>query len=285
MNCSAIGMVDQSHLQLECEPPLPLFPRDFVDSEESSKYWMPSSESDRCDPQTSWSRVRRLYEGGWGRLPIGKSLDLKGVQWSKLLLTTATRDDGDATDVKAAHDVDVVAVRGPYGTPFVTVLEGCGRMMESTTNDGCTRPRRNRRRTRPTYITTKVQPAGKDEVEEWRQSVRSLLVSLSLPAVLQAHIVVSGKGTLQCGDNLLVGGSDVGVVTAGSFSSSRGYCHGFGIIGAARLLKILSEDNVPATFGRITRLLNGQVQRRIAGTVVSSPSNNEAQDVALSLLL
>ena len=88
MNCSAIGMVDQSHLQLECEPPLPLFPRDFVDSEESSKYWMPSSESDRCDPQTSWSRVRRLYEGGWGRLPIGKSLDLKGVQWSKLLLNT-----------------------------------------------------------------------------------------------------------------------------------------------------------------------------------------------------
>ena len=284
LNCAAIGMVDQSHLQLECEPPVPVFPRDFVDSEESSKYWLPSSESDRNDPETSWSRIRHLSEGGWGRLPIRKSLDLKGIHWSKLIPTLAPRDYGAETGVKAAEDVDVVTVRGPYGKPFVTILECCGRRLEST-KEGITRSRRNRRRTQPVNITTKVQPADKDDVDEWRQAVHSLLVSLSLPAVLQAHIVVLGKGTLQCGDQLLVGGSHVGVVTAGSFSPSRGHCHGFGIIGAAMLLKILSEVPSPATLGRITRLLNGQVQLRVAGTVVSSPSNSETRDVALSLLL
>lgn len=291
MNCAAVGMVEHSHLLLECDPPLPVFPRDFVDCEEAAKYWMSSSRPTRDNPQSSWSRVRQLYEGGWGRLPLRISMELKTVKWSMLISPLTTYGDADADDADVDVDVeefengDLVMVRGTFGEPFVTILEGCGRRLEPPNESNTRRLRRNRRRAGPANATKQVQPAGKEHVEAWRKVVRSLLTSLSLPAIVQAHIVPLGKGTMQSGDKISIGDSDVGFVTTGAFSPSRGHCHGFGIIGAARLLKELAEAEVPSGVGRITPSLNGRLQVRLTGSVVCSHGGGGGQEVALSLVL
>jgi hypothetical protein len=88
-----------------------------------------------------------------------------------------------------------------------------------------------------------------------------------------------------CGSQVFVGSSEVGFVTACNFSPSRGHFHGFGILGAARLLKQLSEVDAPASFGRITPQLNGRLHLRLAGTIISSLGGVECPEVALMLVL
>jgi len=288
MKCVVIGMVDQCHLQLECEPPLPLFPRDYIDCKDSSKYWFPSSsQPDSSKEHNSWSRTRQFYEGGWGRLPLLQhSPNVRGIQWSTLMTPFVMNDDdNDEKFEEGIDEVDVVTVRGQYGEPFVSILDGCGKKIESPHEEGVTKTRRNRRRAIPANTIKKVQPADQGHVGMWHQTVRNLLTSLSLPAVLQCHVVVVDKGTLQCRDRLFVGNFCLGFVTAGSFSPARGCCHGFGILGASRLLQELSETEFPDTVGRFSRLLSGEIQLCLAGKVVSSSVADGIHDVVLSLVL
>ena len=70
--CCPIGMVEEIHLQLECQPPIPVFPRDYVDTSQSKLYYNHDNTGSEQSSSLSWKLVRQLYEGGWGRLPIPK---------------------------------------------------------------------------------------------------------------------------------------------------------------------------------------------------------------------
>mmetsp|Transcript_8294 Transcript_8294/g.16089 ORF Transcript_8294/g.16089 Transcript_8294/m.16089 type:complete len:531 (+) Transcript_8294:216-1808(+) len=135
--CCAIGLVEDSHLRLECEPPIPVFPRDCVDTRASQEYWMPA-----CSSSSSWKRIRQLYEGGWGRLPIDKtfrldklrSVDFRGLVGVGVDVDVDVGvdvDEGDSTGTKdgvpAATNTtdDIVVVRGAFGRPFVDAIRRC----------------------------------------------------------------------------------------------------------------------------------------------------------------
>jgi hypothetical protein len=274
-----IGIVEEAQLMLECQPPVPLFPRDYVDTEESKKYWSGT------DPD--WKRVRQLWQGGWGRLPVDK----EPAAWSPLSFNdlilipevVATKDDTDTDETKPDSEPleqRVVVVRGAFGQPFCDALGGCAKMAP-TPDDQSSKPkpptRRKRRRTRhPTQLVS-AMPLSNDQAQEFTETCRLLQTSLTLPAVLLCHVQVSGPGTILPGARLLFrnngDGDDkptslvpssapLGIVTAGGFSPARGSCHGVGIVGAARLLEVLAS----AAVGEEKQKRGAVIVRNLNGT-------------------
>jgi hypothetical protein len=162
-----IGIVEHAHLLLECHPPLPLFPRDYVDTAQGQSYWRgttsPIGHTD-TGTRNEWHTVRRLWEGGWGRLRMPKKRsngsatnnqkELKRLSWDSIL---PRNDEGSAEKVETNHDdesldekpsdivsertddleeeeeedheeMSVVVVRGSFGQPFCDALAACGTM-------------------------------------------------------------------------------------------------------------------------------------------------------------
>ena len=261
-----IGIVEEAQLLLECQPPVPLFPRDYVDTKESKKYWS------GVDPD--WKRVRQLWQGGWGRLPVDKEpTALRPISFQDLVVpeATATKDDADEAKPDAESD-SVVVVRGTFGQPFCNAIAGCAKMAPARDpdDDSSKAPtRRKRRRTRhPTQLVS-AMPLSNDQAHEFTESCRLLQTSLTLPAVLSCHVRVSGPGTILPGARLLLGSNDddkslLGIVTAGGFSPARGGCHGVGIVGAARLLEVLAS-------------VGGEMQKRGAVIVRNLNGTSEIQ--------
>lgn len=296
MQCVVIGLKEQSHLQLECEPPVPLFPRDFVDCPASAEYWAAWSPSThRDDEVSSSSRVRHLFEGDWGRIRHKDDTKaLPSLPWSELTqaaLSSKLDADDDATDTEALDEGDLVMVRGDFGEPFLAVVNRCGQASydnlntaEDVTGDAPnhfkSNKRRKHRRAKPGNTATQIQPLSKGQIEEWRAMTKALYSNLSLPAVLQAHVVLTGEGKLDVGDPILVGSIKLGSVTAASFSPSRGQCHGLAILGAARLLDELSSMQAPSVAGRIVRLLNGRQQVCLSVNSSSSGRGNGSKKAA-----
>ncbi|VEU44065.1 unnamed protein product [Pseudo-nitzschia multistriata] len=256
--CCAIGLVEDSHLRLECEPPLLVFPRDNVDTKESQRYWKTKSSS----LPSPWDRIRQLYEGGWGRLPINKAcrLDKLSIIDFRVLANTVDcnkngigtgSEDGDFT---TDH---VVVVRGVFGKPFLNAIQGCcGRYVPNTLvamgkekEEDHDHRRRNRRKTRAGNQVIVPPPMSRDDRTSFGEMCRGLSSSLSLPAVLMVHIRAMGKGTIRSGMQIVCAGicdseSDVslGTITTGGFSTSRGVDHGIGVVGATRLLEYLDRS-------------------------------------------
>jgi hypothetical protein len=256
-----IGIVEEAQLLLECQPPVPLFPRDYVDTEESQKYW--------SGVDSDWKRVRQLWQGGWGRLPVDKEpTALSPISFQDLIVpeATATKDTTDGAKPDAESD-SVVVVRGAFGQPFCDALAGCAKMAPTRDPDDhdslkpAAPTRRKRRRTRhPTQLVS-AMPLSNDQAQEFTETCRLLQKSLTLPAVLSCHVQVSGPGTILPGAHLLFGNdgdnkSPLGIVTAGGFSPARGGCHGVGIVGAARLLEVLASAAV------------GEEERKRRGAVI-----------------
>ena len=153
--CCAIGVIEEYQMKLECEPPIPVFPRDYIDCDStSSLYWNTTptilttkkqkkkKKNEDTDTLSCWKKIRLLSEGGNGRLPISKmkkqatspslkkllpaihfhsssfsSSAIEGVGKSAL---STTEEENNNTN----HPV-VVIVRGEFGQPFVDVVEGC----------------------------------------------------------------------------------------------------------------------------------------------------------------
>ncbi len=59
----AIGLAEQSRAELEACPPLPIFPRDYPDTEQGRKYWEGGKEDGN-----DWLVIRECIEGAWGRI-------------------------------------------------------------------------------------------------------------------------------------------------------------------------------------------------------------------------
>lgn len=279
LKCVVIGVVEQSHLHLECEPPIPNFPRDFIDTEESRRYWASSNDVEK--EENDWSLIRKLYESGWGRLPTKKTVPLANISWERLV---DSRDGGVNEELKLQNP-DTVIVRGAFGQPFLAALEGCGQLIRPSndTNPISSVRRRKRRRSTAPNTAKQAQSLSKEQREKWRQMVQTLLDNLSLPAALQAHIRVAGRGTLQSGGEVFVGDSFCGFVTTGSFSPSRGMCHGLAILGAARLLQALVCVDDSASLGRVVRLSSGTNQIQLRGSLRQAPGTHSY--VTISLLL
>jgi len=266
-----IGILDEAHLRLKCEPPLLVFPRDCPDTDEGIKYWQNSD--------SEWCLVRACLEGGWGRLNIAgwkrskgfvakqaAELRLRPIHWTALIA------DADAEPVDSVLDAatlptpnEVVVMRGAqFGQPLLNAMRCCGDLPLLTTE---TSRRRKRRRVKPPHELTHTIPISPEQADSLQEMIASLLQALALPAVVSCHIFIAGRGTLDPGCRIWMSGDSlddddlIGFVTAGAFSPTRGRCHGIGIIGAARFLESLL---------RISRLGKGSA----AGRVVVRPDGS-----------
>jgi hypothetical protein len=254
-NACPIGMVDEAHLMLECHPPMLVFPRDFVDTRQGQLYWG-RGEGDN-EEFKNWQRVRLLLEGGWGRLPVTKMEPtcLSKLSFGEILTGAAAKDNKDNNydeeEIESKDEVntdDVVVVRGSFGQPFCDALAGCC-VLPPITFPVKKQNRRKRRRVRlPTQLVHSMAPSN-DQASSVSAMCHSMLQSLSLPAVIPCHLTLAGPGKLLPGTQLVAWNPNqkhtkkclpLGIVTAGGFSSSRGVCHGVGILGASRLLEILA---------------------------------------------
>ncbi|KAG7355220.1 ribonuclease P/MRP domain containing protein [Nitzschia inconspicua] len=301
ISCCAIGLVEESHLRMECEPPLPLFPRDFVDTQQSQLYW--NNEHDQASHHgsnvrvSSWKYLRHLYEGGWGRLPLKKDWATKikthAVEFQSLL--------GKETTTTSIPNSPIVVVRNAFGQPFVDVIECCtpNEILErstSTTNEHSQQQQQQRKRKRkrrkvlPSDRVLISPPLPRSQLESFSNLCQQLLSSLSLPAILICHVRVIGKGTINAGDEIVGRDLTLGRITAGTFSISRGVCHGMGVVGAARLLQYLSrcqwctdcedtknkqqqqQQQIMMNCGRIVPLSNGQRSFQLAVGIRPSSS-------------
>eukprot|EP00531_Pseudo-nitzschia_arenysensis_P006300 CAMPEP_0116118916 /NCGR_PEP_ID=MMETSP0329-20121206/2363_1 /TAXON_ID=697910 /ORGANISM="Pseudo-nitzschia arenysensis, Strain B593" /LENGTH=807 /DNA_ID=CAMNT_0003612583 /DNA_START=42 /DNA_END=2465 /DNA_ORIENTATION=+ len=290
--CCAIGLIEDCHMRLECEPPIPIFPRDYVDTQDSQKYWMGRSS---C----SWKRIRQLCEGGWGRLPVDKErrLDkLESMNFSKLVDLDDADDSGIESDNENKRMLEnegiignIVTVRGAFGQPFVDAIQGsCGNYKSSNARDQKTvepktkKRRRNRRSIRPKNQVILAPPLSKASRASLGDYCHRLSSSLSLPAVLLVHVCAIGQGRIAPGMSIVCVNSDsegiLGRITAGSFSPSRGICHGIGVVGAVRLLEYIgrttqtedSKKDSATSYGRIVRLANGLQSLQLLVKVVKS---------------
>ncbi|KAG7359257.1 ribonuclease P/MRP domain containing protein [Nitzschia inconspicua] len=290
ISCCAVGLVEECHLRMECEPPLPLFPRDFVDTRQSQIYW--NNEHDKAshhgpnDRVSNWKYLRHLYEGGWGRLPLKKDWATKikthPVEFQSLL----EEDTTTTTTTTSVANSPIVVVRNAFGQPFVDVIECCTpketlERSTSTTNERCSQQqqqqqqrKRKRRKVLPSDRVLISPPLPRSQRESFSNLCQQLLASLSLPAILVCHVRIIGKGTIDAGDEIVGSELTLGRITAGTFSISRGVCHGMGVVGAARLLQYLSQWCTEDTnqqrmmnCGRIVPLSNGQRSFQLAVSI------------------
>jgi hypothetical protein len=256
-----IGVVEDAHLCLEAQPPLPVFPRDFPDTHQGSLYW--------ADSANEWTTVRRYLEGGIGRISPDSRL-LRAIDWkSKSVLGDQESAVGPA-----------VVVRGDYGQPFRAALAASASFQQPTSAKG---RRRNRRAQLPPNTLVKAPCLPEEQASKFRGSCNALLQSLSLPALLVCHIQIPGRGALLPGDSLVSthSSAELGFVSTGSFSPSRGLYHGIGIVGAASFLKdIAATDREHPSF--IVRKGDGSKEIQLGVTV-----RKESGEVfgTLSLLL
>lgn len=212
-----IGLVEQAHLALEAEPPVPVFPRDYVDTRAGMSYWT----ADASD----WRLYRSCLEAGPGRVSVSDNGPVKFVNWPLMISSSET-----ATAV----------VRGAFGLPF----EQCF----PTTDPEPSRQLSSRRRRRPTRspdALVHVPPLPRERMAEHQVLCQALLNSLSLPTLILCHVLVSGRGTVSAGDTIFDFNSSprsrrpLGRVTCGSFSPCRGAYHGLAVCGASRILETM----------------------------------------------
>jgi len=264
----AIGFIEDACNRIEAEPPLPVWPRDFPDTSEGRDY--AAGTDTGC-----WRVMRYCIEEGLsgGRIKTGLNRLLqKCSSHSK----TRNEEDRDRSCIsrKLTHvDLDwsrlclpnestvkdvnkhVVMVRGNFTSPFVQALEGFGKeffeMMKEA--DGCRiegKPRRRpRRKVRSSDETVIVPPMQAANLQQHQSYCSNLLNSLTIPALLRCQIKVDGRGTLQAGMIITANVSDsemskeateLGFVTSGGFSQSRGEVIGVGIVSSERFLSFLS---------------------------------------------
>ena len=218
----AIGLIEESHLYLEADPPVPIFPRDFPDTPSGKQYWNPGDNHDMI-------RLRQALENGWGRLEPKETNAV--IHWESLV-------DND--------EKCIVVVRGNFGQPFLDIVQH-GTSSHSICQESPVR--RTRRKIRPPGSLIVAPPLSQEASKDHVEACRSLLESLSLPAMIRCLLFVDGRGTIDAGDSLLLTIANnvviLGFVTTGGFSRKRGACRGTGFISAARLLAYLHDNTIP----------------------------------------
>jgi hypothetical protein len=236
-----IGIAEDAHFCLEAEPPVPVFPRDFVDTAEGHAYWT-------LDGDSKWRSVRAFLESGTGRL-VRRVAAQKSVDWHAfVLLDDNTNKESDPLDERSP--VLVAVVRGALGDPFRNALLGTTGSLSHDCHNIST-PECGKKRRRPHRASNSLAKApclSKVQMSQMKESCHAMSKTLALPALLLCHIQVSGGGKLVPGDTIQSMHSSssavmLGAVTSGCFSPSRGLYHGIGIVGAARFLHVLARTD------------------------------------------
>jgi Ribonucleases P/MRP protein subunit POP1 len=223
-----IGISEEALLATECDPPLPVFPRDFPDTAEGMAYWY--------KPSFQWYCIRSHWEGGEGRISIANDGLTCPPAVQDVLLTNISTDD----DVFGG--AGVVVVRGTFGDPFLAALSGCA--IPPLASAG-TSQRRKRRCTGSGALYVEAQRISAKDFASHQEMCDSLLQALSLPAVLLCHVQATEKGSLVPGTALFVVGDDDGILgymSSGAFSPSRGRYHGLAVVRAAQFLQAVVDS-------------------------------------------
>jgi len=346
-----IGLTEDVRAQLEAYPPLPIFPRDYPDTEEGKAYWrgdtseVINNEGDKRQANTSWldwAVIRTCIEGSWGRIntPLKRTLrnrkqfnDEKSKQERGKKSSATTSDDQSYElqlinkhqvfgrmaasihweNLLSPNEESTIVVRGSFGTPFLQLLDGCGRLHAQSISESTEdKPkRRPRRKVKPPNSTSQASPLSMEESEKHSNLCRQLRESLSLPAMLRCELVCDGKGSLNVGDLILPislsndndtsisgEGSDcdgsvedaqsllspLGVVVTGGFSPSLGKCHGTGFVGAAELIDAL--DGTMHGMGMTIPQSNGQRKMALKVKIIrNEASDGSSRFALLSILL
>jgi hypothetical protein len=288
----AIGFIEDAAMNIEAEPPLPVWPRDFPDTIAGKQYW--SGE------HGEWRLLRYCIEQGiaGGRLKTGlrrllnkcslskessgeeakpttqsRKLIQKSIDWVTLCVgSDDTSQDSDSTTGKLEQHS--VVVRGTLNTPFVQALCGFGKQYFDTvfqntleTNEENVKKRnRPRRKVRGKDTSVTVPPLDKVLMEEHQTFCSKLLKSLTLPALLRCHLVAESKGSMNPGmiigfntsiqkdSNTMINTvQTLGYVVSGGFSQSRGRVHGVGFISAKTFLSILTGSSYVGQYVVVSR--------------------------------
>lgn len=224
-----IGMVEESLLLLESDPPLPIFPREFPDTREGRVYWSSCESND-------WEMVRWHLEGGVGRIPNAPKRSLIAIASEQLLVDK----DEIANDLQERSYV--VMVRGSFGRPFIDALALASNPAFGTKSSSTSRRRPHRPHNPQRFGAAPL--ISLTSAEKHNATCKALSASLTLPAVLLCQFEIIGKGVVQPGAILLSGSilrNPIGFVTSSSFSPSRGCFHGLAVCGAARFLEALAH--------------------------------------------
>lgn len=225
----AIGLAEASRAQLEACPPLPIFPRDYPDTEAGKSYWEGNG-----DNGSDWVVIRECVEGSWGRMHTSLNRVLRNhkrfkgrtdrsepaclgnAQSQTAALITRAQVLGRTTSTinwrslipmlsSLTSEESVVVVRGSFGIPFVQLLHGCGKLhyreMTFESHD-VTQQRRLRRPACSFKSMVHASPLSREELGAHSELCQQMLESLSLPALLRCEIYCEGKGTLHPGDLL-----------------------------------------------------------------------------------
>ena len=169
----AIGLTEDVRAQLEAYPPLPIFPRDYPDTEEGKAYWrgdtskVLNNEGDERQTNTSckdWAVLRTCIEGSWGRIntPLKRTLrnrkehDVKESKQERDKKSPATPSDDQSQELQlitkhqvfgrktaiihwenllSPNEESTIVVRGSFGIPFQQLLDGCGRLHAHSESD------------------------------------------------------------------------------------------------------------------------------------------------------
>lgn len=283
----AIGLVEEYLTRMDSEPPLPVFPRDYPDTPAGQCYWEGSS--------STWQLLRKCIEQGWGRVHIVKSKHKK-IADDKASLPVVSWGHISTLPENASNSGNAAAVvRGDFGRPFMDAFAGCGHLPLVAPQGDKTKTRRPRRPVRPPSVSIQLGRLSNEEADRHENTCETLLLSLSLPALIRCHIKIDGKGTLTGGGRILASMCDneeqtgyieylLGTTVAGSFSLSRGLAHGVGFVGAARLLHVLGSDYGRSSCVAVNRP-NGTRHIELQVSIKSSARGSVERAATLSLLL
>jgi hypothetical protein len=233
-----IGVVEEARAQLEAYPPLPIFPRDYPDTEEGKKYWGGGGRSTAAKndgngdyqsitTSTDWVVIRACIEGSWGRIntPLKRAIRHWEQRINKEMRSMKNESNSNAChdskmpplvlekssfgrDTVAIHwesltqsDIPIV-VRGSFGIPFLQLLHGCGRLHLQTGLNATENRfhRRPRRKVLPPHCVVHSSPLSKKETDFHSHLCQQFRASLSLPALVRCELYCVGKGVLKIGD-------------------------------------------------------------------------------------
>ena len=127
----AIGLAEDSRAQLEAYPPLPIFPRDYPDTEEGKAYWegdtslistVSSNEKEGKDEKQvnftwkDWAVLRTCIEGSWGRIntPLKRTLRNRKQQ-DEREQKRARIESKSSTSNSESQGPNIVAKRQVFG--------------------------------------------------------------------------------------------------------------------------------------------------------------------------
>lgn len=225
----AIGLAEDARAHLEAYPPLPMFPRDYPDTEEGKAYWEGSKQS--LNTWQDWAVIRACVESSWGRIntPLRRSiqhrkryndeemrhskegrkskshespLDVTPTLSSKVQLFGRDASLIHWTSLISPDEESTILVRGSFGVPFLQLLHGCGRLHSKPDGDTNhqTRHRRPRRQVRPPTLAVHASPLSKKDSQAHSSMCQQMISSLSLPALLRCELYCEGKGAFNIGD-------------------------------------------------------------------------------------